>query len=160
MRSSHSVSDELPGRQPPQSLYVAARREARVHKWLASERHGYDMGSAAIAQWNDLYWNTYCREKRLEHLLGDQLWQEFAEQEFGRLADLQHCTSQTIATLLKYYRKGWENLHFVQWIQDTWPDRHQPEVQDEINRIMDLLAEIDTNITRFDPPEEEETDDE
>ena len=53
------------------SLYCEAVTEAERHKWIESEKAGYDLGESAIEEWNRCHWWGWCRSKWLEHLKGE-----------------------------------------------------------------------------------------
>ena len=61
------------------SLYAEAVKEAERHKWIESQKHGRDLGQAAIRDWYRNYWNRFCRWRRMEHLQGTRRWREFGE---------------------------------------------------------------------------------
>lgn len=127
------------------SLHDAAWREAQKHKWLESEKNGFDVGHQAIEDWYQQFWAKYCRSRRLEHLAGEQQWAEFAEHEFGRMYELLLSGDKVLEDLIDRFEQGWENLHFTEWCHKCEKSR------DEINGILKLLEIININIARLEP---------
>lgn len=128
--------------EPSESLYTAAQEEALRHKWIESEKQGHDVGERAIRQWYERYWPGYCREKRLEHLEGLRRWREFRQAEFGQLYSLIIAGDLLTDRILDRYFAGRENLEIINWAMD-WGLPMQ--------RVMNLLCELDVNQTRLDP---------
>lgn len=124
------------------SIYWEARQEALRHKWIESEKRGYDLGDRALAEWYHTYWNTFCRWKCLEHVRGQQFWEELeAANNFGRLYDaiVQGCS--LTRAILDRVSAGEENLTIIQW---AWVERHPME------DVIQLLAQININHARLD----------
>ena len=44
-----------------QSVYRACAEEVARHKWIESQKVGYDLGEAAIRQWVQEHWSGYLR---------------------------------------------------------------------------------------------------
>jgi len=124
------------------SLYYEALKEAERHKWIESQKLGRDLGRAAISQWYQLFWNPYCRSRRLEHVQGQQFWVEFETDHFG-LLDIG-LVKQDLLTdrILDRAYCGYENLEIINWALD-W---NMP-----LDRVIEILSQIDVNRARLDP---------
>ena len=124
------------------SLYEEGWSEALRHKWIESEKRGFDVGQAAVDDWYRRYWNRYCRSRRLEHLQGARPWREFGPQEIGLIPQLLERGDLVIELILDRARCGHENLDIICWAQE-WG---MP-----INRVIDILEQLDLNRGRLDP---------
>jgi len=124
------------------SLYEEAVREAERHKWIESQKHGRDLGEIAIREWYRVYWHRYCRYKRMEHLGGRRRWREFPDEQFGHLYSLIVAGDPLVDLVLDRVYSGQENLEILNWAID-WG---MP-----VQRVVDILAEIDVNRARLDP---------
>lgn len=124
------------------SLYEAGWSEALRHKWIESEKRGFDMGLAAVEDWYRRYWNRYCRSRRLEHLHGERPWREFAPEEVGLIAQLLEQGDLLLELILDRAHCGHENLDIVNWALD-WG---MP-----VDRVISILEQLDLNRGRLDP---------
>lgn len=123
------------------SLYNEALKEAERHKWIESQKLGRDLGRAAITQWYQLFWNPYCRRRRLEHVQGQQFWAEFEMEHFG-LLDIGLVKNDLLTDrILDRAYCGYENLEIINWALD-W---NMP-----LDRVIDILTQIDVNRARLD----------
>lgn len=124
------------------SLYEEAHHEAERHKWIESERHGFDLGEGAIRDWYHRHWPRYCRQRRLEHIRGMRLWREFGDEAFGSVYSLIITGDLLADRILDRIDAGHENLGVVNWaIEWGMP----------IDRVIDILGQIDVNRSRLDP---------
>jgi hypothetical protein len=129
---------------PNCSLWELAECEALSHKWLLSEKFGYDVGHRALSDWSRRYWRVFCRYRRLEHLLGRRRIREFDPESFGCLCDPHVSGRPVIRFVLKHFTEdGWENLDFY---------REATEHGVSFGELFDALCLIDVNSARFDPP--------
>lgn len=126
------------------SLYEEGSKEAQRHKWIESQKHGRDLGQAALQEWYSVHWPTYCRKKRLEHLQGRQRWREFQDEEFGHLYSLILEGDLLVDRILDRVDAGFENLAIINWALD-W---NLP-----MDRVLSILTQIDINKARLDPGE-------
>lgn len=110
--------DHAQGGDHVASLYDHAVWAADCHKWLVSERLGYDAGFAAWCEWWLTYWPEFCRHRRLEHLRGERRWKEFDPATFGRFPKAATAADPLTDRILDRFVSGWENLDFTCWIQD------------------------------------------
>lgn len=129
---------------PTCSLWELAEHEAEFHKWIVSERSGYDVGRRALADWSRRYWKIFCRHRRLDHLYGRRRIREFDEGSFGRLCDPRVSSQPVVRFVIKHFAEDmWENLDFY---------RQATEHGVSLGELYDALALIDVNSARFDPP--------
>jgi hypothetical protein len=125
----------------PQSIYKFSYIEALRHKWIASEKAGRDLGTAAIREWLSRHWPHWCRARWLEHLRGDVYWMEFDEPSFGALQRGFRGDGLVLDRVLDRVYCGWENLDIILWATD-W--------QVDINQVIDILILLDINRARLD----------
>lgn len=133
----------------PKSVREDARRQAEIHKWIESEKKGHDLGEKAIEDWYRKFWGKYCRARRLEHLVGEQQWVEFAEHEFGRMYQSILDGNEVLKDLIERFENGWENLDFMVWVHDERMSRQR------IEEILGWLEIVNINITRLDPRQQQ-----
>jgi hypothetical protein len=127
------------------SLYEEAVREADRHKWIESQKHGRDLGMHAIREWYRKHWPPYCRQKRLEHLQGEQCWQEFGDDQFGQLYSLLVAGDLLLDLILDRAYASWENLEIINWAIDWGLP---------LDRVVNILMQLDVNRARLDPRED------
>jgi len=118
------------------SVYDAAFMEAERHKWLASERHGHDLGPNAKLEWWAKYWPRFCRYRCIEHLSGQCQWQEFRCEVYGRLSITREQADLLVDRIFDRFVEGWENLTFACWLQE-W------DLPTE--RVLEILEIVDIN---------------
>lgn len=124
------------------SIYHAGVREALRHRWIESQKRGYDVGHEAIREWFDRYWHEYCRYRNLEHVCGEAFWEEFEAQRFGRIEQLLQSGDLLLDLILERVMVGWENLQILIWAHD-WG---MP-----VDRVVHILAQLDINSARLSP---------
>ena len=127
---------------PFHSIYDEARKEAERHKWIESQKHGFDQGDDAIEHWYGKYWFVYCIQRRGEHLKGVRPWREFSDEPFGKLQRLVNSRDPLALRILDWVDAGNENLNIINWALDAALP---------MDRVIDILAEIDVNRARLDP---------
>lgn len=126
------------------SLRDLASHEADAFKWLESERCGYDVGSIAHREWCRRYWRTFCRYRRIDHLLGTRRIREFDDDSFGSLNDPIFLLRPVVSFVVqRFVHEGWENLHFFLWAESHGFSERE---------ILDVLSVVDVNSARIDPP--------
>jgi hypothetical protein len=101
---------------PKLSLHEESAKEADVHKWIVSEKAGYDLGVEAIKDWVHRHWNGYLREKWLEHLQGTRYWIELDLNDFG-LLQRELGNSPYIGAIVDQLKARGENLSIIHWAQ-------------------------------------------
>lgn len=133
---------DWPGRGQPLSLYDEALKEAERHKWIESQKHGRDLGDSALDDWFRHHWHGFCRHRRLEHVQGCQLWQEFEEEEFGQLYTLIVAGDLLLDRILDRIQCGCENLDLINWALDWGLP---------MERVLCLLTQLNINRARLEP---------
>lgn len=128
--------------QPPRSLRLEGLQEALKHKWIESQKHGCDQGERCLKEWFRKHWLPFCRIKRLEHVEGQQRWEEFAEHEFGQIYELILDGDLLLDRILDRMEHGLDNLEIINWAL-SWS---MP-----IHRVIELLEMIDINRARLEP---------
>jgi hypothetical protein len=128
------------------SVYRECAQEVARHKWIESQKVGYDLGEAAIRQWVQEHWTGYLRAKWVEHLQGKCFWVELHQCDFGILqSKFQNC-SQLLDTILDQLKAGKENLDVLDWACDC---------RLAIDPVIEILEALDVNssrlVHRFDP---------
>jgi hypothetical protein len=126
----------------PQCLRTAAWQEANNYRWYEGERLGRDPGDQALKEWFRKHWLPFCRSKRLEHVEGQQQWDEFAEDEFGQVYAMIVSGDLLLDRILDRMEEGADNLEVLIWAQDWGLD---------MERVLELLLLIDINRARLEP---------
>jgi hypothetical protein len=67
------------------SVYKECIEEENRHKWIESEKAGYDLGEGCIQRWVSEHWSGYLRARWVEHLQGKCFWVELDRGDFGLL---------------------------------------------------------------------------
>ena len=124
------------------SLYEAAFEEARCHRWIESQKRGYDLGNDGFLDWYAHHWWNFLRFRHLEHLLGEYRWQEFASEAFGILVPLIESDDELAGEIIDQYRQGCENLDILNWAL-----RNRVSLAD----VRERLTLINMNDARIDP---------
>lgn len=124
----------------PRSVYAEGWNEANRHKWLVSERAGHDVGDWAVNDWYRRHWVPFCRQCRLEHVVGSQRWSEFEDLEFAQFYDSLVRGESMIQQVLGQLALGRENLGVIQWALDNAYD---------MDRIIEILIRVDINGARL-----------
>ena len=125
------------------SLYHEAWVEALKHKWIESQKYGYDLGEKAIHDWYRLYWYRFCRLKQLEHLEGKQIWKEFNQEQFGLFPVLKQRGDQIAIQIMNHVAEFKENLEIIFWAGHSGLP---------LNQVTSLLTSIDVNSAQLNPP--------
>ena len=128
------------------SVYRECAKEVAVHKWIASQKAGYDLGEAAVWQWVREHWMGYLRARWVEHLQGKCFWVELHHCDFGLLQRKFQDRSQLLDTILDQLKAGKENLDVIDWAtREQFP----------IDPVIEILEALDVNsnhiVHRFDP---------
>ncbi|HET6424547.1 MAG TPA: hypothetical protein VFG20_12740 [Planctomycetaceae bacterium] len=130
------------GGLPTLSVRQEGWQEALRHKWIESQKTGYDLGDTALKDWFRKHWLPFCRVKRLEHVEGQQRWEEFAEKEFAQVFELILDGDLLLDRILDRMEDGSENLEIINWALD-WAV--------SMPRVLELLEMIDINRARLEP---------
>jgi hypothetical protein len=132
--------------QQMQSVYRDCVPEILKHKWIESQKVGYDLGESAIKHWVQMHWTGYLRARWVEHLQGKQFWAELHECDFGLLQRKFQDRSQLLDAILDQLKAGKENLDVLRWAFDKCIP---------IDSVLEILEALDVNSSRlqhrFDP---------
>ncbi|WP_165700664.1 hypothetical protein [Alienimonas californiensis] len=131
-----------PNAGPAMNLYERAYREAERHKWLVSERQGYDAGEGAIREWYATRWPHFCRACQLQHVAGRVRWDQFDPATFGTLHEAIASGDLLADRILDRVDAGWENLHILLWAREWGLP---------MKAVLTVLERIDVNRARLDP---------
>jgi len=117
--------------------------EAHKHKWIESQKRGYDVGDAALRDWFHQHWPLFCRRKYVQHLHGDTFWREFSDDKFGVLNQIPIEDRKVFDTVLGHVYNGMENLCILNFaLQTEYP----------LDMVRQLLGIIDMNNYRLQNP--------
>ncbi len=138
----HTTQLEQPNPETQQCLFEAAATEAHRHKWIESEKAGYDLGDRAIEAWYSEFWRGFCRECYIEHLGGKVFWTELDSGDFGLLKHQFHDNMKLVEQIVDIFKRGGENLDVVQFALSN---------DLNIQEVLDLLKVLDINARRIAP---------
>ena len=122
------------------SIWDDSKLEIARHKWIESQRAGYDKGETAVRDWIGVHWQGYLRAKWLEHLQGNAFWIELDRSNFGKLQTAFHDKQLLLDRIIDRFKAGQENLHIILWALD-W---HVP-----MDDVIEILEALDVNSTRL-----------
>ena len=125
------------------SVHTECRKHEDDHKWIASQRAGYDLGEEAIRQWVLYHWRGYLRARWLEHLNGKCFWIELDRCYFGVLQREFPDHEQLLDEILERLKNGEENLTILLWAIDQGYDC------EKVDRIIRILTALDVNAARI-----------
>jgi hypothetical protein len=128
--------------QPKRSLQREAFEKALIHKWNEGVRLGRDPGHAALKEWFQRHWLPFCRQARLDHVQGLQRWEEYGEDEFGRVLEALVAGDILCDRILDRMEHGKDNFEIINWALDWGLDT---------GRVLDVLLMIDINQARLEP---------
>ena len=117
------------------SLFDEATCAAHCHKWIESEKAGYDLGEAAVRDWHQRYWRKFSRERWMEHICGTAYWNELDNNDYGLLARNFAGHADLMREIVGQINQGGENLGVIQWAEAN--NRHMPSVL-AILRLLDI----------------------
>jgi hypothetical protein len=101
------------------SVYKDCIEEENRHRWIESEKAGYDVGEGCIRQWVKEHWTGYLRARWVEHLQGKCFWVELDRGDFGLLQREFQDQQELLDAILDLLKSGKENLHVIDWAFDT-----------------------------------------
>ena len=125
------------------SVYEEARKAAREHKWLASEKAGRDLGAAAVQEWTKSYWLQFYRYRFVQHLRGEVFWDEFGARFYGIVTGQLATPRELLDQILDRVRDGAENLQLIQWTLDHGLPT---------DTVLEVLEALDINSQKLPPP--------
>jgi hypothetical protein len=123
-----------------QSVWADSRREIERHKWIESEKKGYDVGEEGIYNWIHHHWKGYLRARWLEHLQGRAFWIELDRGDFGVLTTGFQGNLPLLDLIVDRLKAGQENLDIILWALQT---------QQSMEDVRAILAALDVNGTRL-----------
>src|SRR5580658_1100944 len=97
------------------SVDVDCIEEENRHKWIESEKAGYDLGESCIRRWVKEHWMGYLRARWVEHLQGKCFWTELDRGDFGLLQREFQDNHELLDLILNQLKSGKENLHVIVW---------------------------------------------
>ena len=103
---------------PPEltkSVHRECIEEENKHKWIESEKAGYDLGEACVKRWVKEHWRGYLRGKWMEHLQGKCFWVELDRGDFGLLQRKFQSQAELLDLILNQLASGKENLDVLDW---------------------------------------------
>jgi len=112
--ATHASADWLPP-VVTKSVYTECIEEENRHKWIESEKAGYDLGEGCIRQWVKKHWTGYLRARWVEHLQGKCFWMELDRGDFGLLQREFQDQNGLLDNILDQLKSGKENLHIILW---------------------------------------------
>ena len=127
------------------SVHSDCIEEENRHRWIESEKAGYDLGESAIRKWVADHWTTYLRAKWVEHLQGKCFWIELDRDDFGLLQhEFQDCP-QLLDLIIDKLKSGQENLHLLVYaVWDCNDAAHVP-----VDKMIEILESLDINSRRI-----------
>jgi hypothetical protein len=126
----------------PKSLYDDAWHQAVRHKYLESQKAGCDRGLDAIDEWHQHYWTLYLRHRWLEHLTGEECYEEFSPESHGALRR-RFGDEPLVQVIADRVRLGAENIDVLLWAAEADAD---------LDTVIAILTEMrvnDIRCTRF-----------
>ena len=97
------------------SVHRECIEEENKHKWIESEKAGYDLGEACVKRWVKEHWRGYLRGKWVEHLQGKCFWVELDRGDFGLLQRKFQSQAELLDLILNQLASGRENLDVLDW---------------------------------------------
>ena len=122
------------------SVHRECIEEENKHKWIESEKAGYDLGEPAIRQWVKEHWSGYLRARWVEHLQGKCFWIELDRGDFGLLQRKFQAQTELLDVILNQLAAGKENLDVIRWACDY---------QIPIDPVLEILEALDVNSSRL-----------
>lgn len=100
---------------PRKSVYTECIEEENRHRWIESEKAGYDLGEGCVREWVRKHWLGYLRARWVEHLQGKCFWVELDRGDFGLLEREFHEQKELLHSILEQLKSGNENLLVLLW---------------------------------------------
>jgi len=128
-----AVADRLAYQK--KSVYTDCIEEENRHKWIESEKVGYDLGEPVVRRWVKDHWTGYLRAKCF--------WTELDRGDFGLLQrEFQDCPT-LLDLVLNKLKSGDENIHLIVYAIWTCNDDFQTD------RMIEILNSLDINSRRL-----------
>jgi hypothetical protein len=129
VNAQQSAVADWPPPVAAKSVYTECIEEENKHKWIESEKAGYDLGEGCIQRWVEKHWMGYLRARWVEHLQGKCFWVELDRGDFDLLD-----------TILDQLKAGKENLLVLVWaISSRIPT----------DTVLQILKALDVNSRRL-----------
>ena len=122
------------------SVYDQAWREACRYKWIESQKRGFDLGRAAIKDWDQRHFKKFYRWCHWQHLTGRQFFNEFPDDHFNRVMDPRDELERRI---VDQFWDGLENLEIFVGAHGSGWSR---------SRVRVVLSDLRINEGRLTPP--------
>jgi hypothetical protein len=122
------------------SVHHECIEEENKHKWIESEKAGYDLGEACVARWVKEHWRGYLRAKWVEHLQGKCFWIELDRGDFGLLQRKFQSQTELLDVILNQLAAGKENLDVIAWAVAN---------QISTDPVSEILEALDVNSQRL-----------
>jgi hypothetical protein len=122
------------------SVHRECIEEENKHKWIESEKAGYDLGEACVKRWVKEHWRGYLRAKWVEHLQGKCFWIELDRGDFGLLQRKFQAQAELLDVILNQLAAGKENLDVMCWAITN---------QISIDPVSEILEALDVNSQRL-----------
>lgn len=122
------------------SVHRDCIEEENKHKWIESEKAGYDLGEACVARWVKEHWRGYLRAKWVEHLQGKCFWVELDRGDFGLLQRKFQAQAELLDVILNQLAAGKENLDVMCWAVAN---------QISTDPVSEILEALDVNSQRL-----------
>ncbi|MDR2391934.1 MAG: response regulator [Planctomycetota bacterium] len=122
------------------NLFEEAAREAYRHKWIESEKAGYDMGDKAIEDWHRRFWHAFVRERWIQHIQGETFWHELDNGDFGVVTREFGDSPELAGAIVGKLKEGGENLDIIQWCIASGYD---------LGKALSILGRLDLNVHRL-----------
>ena len=102
-----------------ESVYDEAWQAAYRHKWIESQKRGFDLGRAAIKEWDERHFKKFYRWCHWQHLTGRQFFEEFPDEHFNQVLDPRDEIEQLV---VGRFWDGFENLEIFNCAHGCgWP---------------------------------------
>jgi hypothetical protein len=124
----------------PKSVHNDCIEEENRHKWIESQKAGYDLGEGCIRDWVKRHWTGYLRARWVEHLQGKQFWIELDCGDFGLLQREFIDQKALLDSILDQLKSGKENLHVIFWAVNAGIP---------IDPVHEILEALDVNSRRL-----------
>jgi hypothetical protein len=122
------------------SIYSECVEEENRHKWIESEKAGYDLGEWAIRRWVQDHWTGYLRARWVEHLQGKCFWVELDRGDYGLLQREFKDQQPLLDAILDRLKSGKENLDVICWACTS---------RLPIEPVFQILTALDVNSRRL-----------
>ncbi len=78
----------------------------------------------------------------MEHIRGSRCWQEFGDEDFGRIDSIRVTEHSLVDRILDRVDAGQENLDIINWALEWGLP---------MDRVVEILSQLDVNRARLEP---------